>query len=48
MGEDHMEEEYEEDLYEEIYSEAYREDLVDNGEIESWEAAFIEGYNQAS
>jgi hypothetical protein len=30
-----------------IYTEDFREDLVDSGEISAWEAAFMQGYDEA-
>jgi len=30
-----------------VYSSDFREALVDDGEMDSWEAAFMEGYDEA-
>lgn len=50
--EEHLEEVSEEDPApeesdEEIYSGAHREDMIESGEIEDWEAAFMDGYEEA-
>ncbi len=35
-----------EDEYD-VYSSDFRETLVDDGEMDNWEAAFMEGYDEA-
>ena len=32
---------------EDFYSSDFREDLVDDGEMDGWEAAFMQGYEEA-
>lgn len=38
---------WEKDDEEDIYSSDFREALVDDGEMDSWEAAFMSGYDEA-
>ncbi len=38
---------WERDGEEEIYSPDFREELMDDDEIDSWESAFMSGYEEA-
>jgi hypothetical protein len=40
------EDEIAEDLAENIYDEEYVEELLENDQIEGWEAGFMAGYNE--
>ncbi|MBI2129884.1 hypothetical protein HYU07_06660 [Candidatus Woesearchaeota archaeon] len=42
---DDKDEEFEDDEF--VYSDDEREELVENDEISSWEAAFIKGWKEA-
>lgn len=42
------EEVFEEEILDDIYSDSGREDMLENDELDPYEAAFMQGYDAAS